>query len=167
MGNIQRPTLGSISGKWKHFINDEKCFLFYLERSFFLKYLNFCPEISGRVEERLDKKVKVFSNKVVAWETNDHKTHIPNTSRSQGNQTMKFDPLVEYNRRNRTNIFLEKSYTKCGGEASPRPISKKSKLSIYLDQQFEILLSLLLFYVRVEDYQYWKVHVLVKENDQK
>ena len=28
------------------------------------------------------------------------------------------------------NIFLEKSYTKCGGEAIPRPFSKKSKLRI-------------------------------------
>ena len=36
------------------------------------------------------------------------------------------------------NIFLEKSYTKCGGEASPRPFYKKSKLSISLDQQSEI-----------------------------
>ena len=32
------------------------------------------------------------------------------------------------------NIFLEKSYTECGGETNPRPISKKSKLNISLDQ---------------------------------
>ena len=31
------------------------------------------------------------------------------------------------------NISLEKWYTKCGGESSPRPFSKKSKLSISLD----------------------------------
>ena len=37
------------------------------------------------------------------------------------------------------NIFLETSYTKCGGEASPRNFYKKSKLSISLDQQFEML----------------------------
>ena len=36
------------------------------------------------------------------------------------------------------NIFLEKSYTECGGETIPRPSSKKSKLSIYLDRQSEI-----------------------------
>ena len=29
------------------------------------------------------------------------------------------------------NIFLEKSYTRCGGENIPRPSSKKSKLSFY------------------------------------
>ena len=38
------------------------------------------------------------------------------------------------------------------GEPSPRPFSKKSKLSISLDQQGEILYSLLLLYVQVEDY---------------
>ena len=47
------------------------------------------------------------------------------------NQTYKFIQLVEYNMRN---IFLEQSFTKYG-EASPRPFSKKSKLSISLDQQ--------------------------------
>ena len=35
------------------------------------------------------------------------------------------------------NIFFEKSYTKCGGEASSRPFYKKSKL--ILDQQSEML----------------------------
>ena len=40
---------------------------------------------------------------------------LANTSRSKGNQTMKFDQLIEYNLRN---IFLEKSDTKCGGETS-------------------------------------------------
>ena len=33
-------------------------------------------------------------------------------------------------------IFPEKSYTKCGGETISRPFSKKSKLSISLDQKF-------------------------------
>ena len=44
---------------------------------------------------------------------------------------MKFGQLIEYNMRN---IFLEKSFTKCGGETSPRPLSEKLKLSISLDQ---------------------------------
>ena len=44
---------------------------------------------------------------------------------------MKFGQLREYNMRNN---FLEKSYTKCGVETIPRPYSKKSKLSISLDQ---------------------------------
>ena len=45
---------------------------------------------------------------------------MPNMTRNKGNQTMKFGQLFEYKVRN---IFLEKSYTKCGGETRPRPIS--------------------------------------------
>ena len=56
---------------------------------------------------------------------------LPNISRSKDNQTMKFGQLIEYNMRN---IFVEKSYTRCGGETISRPFSKKSKLSISLDQ---------------------------------
>ena len=32
------------------------------------------------------------------------------------------------------NNFLEKSYTKCGGETSPTPFSEKLKLTVSLDQ---------------------------------
>ena len=42
---------------------------------------------------------------------------LPNISRTKGNKAMKFGQLVECNM---INIFHEKSYTKCGGEASPR-----------------------------------------------
>ena len=56
---------------------------------------------------------------------------LPNISRSIFNQAMKFSQLIEYNKRN---IFLEKSYTKFGGETIPRPFSKNSKLRICLDQ---------------------------------
>ena len=44
---------------------------------------------------------------------------------------MKFGQLVE---RGMRNIFLEKLYTKCGGETSPRPFSEKLKVSMSLDQ---------------------------------
>ena len=40
---------------------------------------------------------------------------------------MKFGQLIECNMRN---IFLEKPYTKCGGETSPRLFSEKSELNI-------------------------------------
>ena len=40
---------------------------------------------------------------VTTWLTNDYNTHLPNISRSKGNQTMKFGQLIEYNR----NIFLQ------------------------------------------------------------
>ena len=50
---------------------------------------------------------------------------LPKISRSEGNQTMKFGQLTEYNMRN---IFPEKSYTKCVGETSPKPFSEKNKI---------------------------------------
>ena len=52
-----------------------------------------------------------------------------NISRSKSNQAMKFAQLIENNMRN---ILLAKPYPKYGGD--PRPFSKKSKLSISLDQ---------------------------------
>ena len=56
---------------------------------------------------------------------------LPNISKSKGNQTMKFNKLIKYNIRN---IFLDKSCKKYGGEPTPKPVFKKSKLSISLDQ---------------------------------
>ena len=47
------------------------------------------------------------------------------------------------------NIFLEKSYTKCGGETSPRAFSEKLKLSISLDQWSKVLYSLFLLYPKL------------------
>ena len=44
---------------------------------------------------------------------------------------MKFGQLIDYNV---TNIFLEKPYTKRGGETSAGPFSGKLKLGISLDQ---------------------------------
>ena len=54
---------------------------------------------------------------------------------------MKLDQLIEYDIKN---IFLEKSYTKYGTETIPRPFTKKSKLSIALDQHCKVLHSLFL-----------------------
>ena len=59
---------------------------------------------------------------------------------------MKFSQLIEYNMRN---ISVEKSYTKCGGETIPRPLSEKSKLSISLDQPCKVLNSLFLLYANL------------------
>ena len=56
---------------------------------------------------------------------------LPNISRIKDNQAMKFGSLIEYKMRK---TFFEKSHLKCGGETIPRPFSKKSKLSIFLDQ---------------------------------
>ena len=56
---------------------------------------------------------------------------LPNILSNKDNQAIKFSQLREYNMKS---IFLEKPYTKCGGETSPRPFSRKLKLSISLDQ---------------------------------
>ena len=52
---------------------------------------------------------------------------LPNISRSESNQAMKFGKLIKYSMRKN---LLEKSYTK----TTPRPFSVKAKLSISLDQ---------------------------------
>ena len=50
---------------------------------------------------------------------------LSNILRGKCNQAMKFGQLIGYNIRN---IFLEKSFIKCGGETIPRPFSKKIKI---------------------------------------
>ena len=56
---------------------------------------------------------------------------LTNILKIKGNEAIKFGQLTEYNTRN---IFLEKSYTKCGGKTIATPFPIKSKLTIYLDQ---------------------------------
>ena len=56
---------------------------------------------------------------------------LTNISKSKDNQATKPGWLIGHNLKN---IFLEKSYTKFGGETISRPFSKKSKLCISLDQ---------------------------------
>ena len=65
---------------------------------------------------------------------------------------MKFRQLIEYNMKN---TFVEKSYTKRVGETIPRPLSKKSKLSIYLDQKCKDLKSLFLLYANMRPTKIW------------
>ena len=71
---------------------------------------------------------------------------LTNISGSKGNQAMKFGQLIEYNL---TNIFLERSYTKCGGEIIPRPFFKKSKLSLSPDEYYKVLYILLLLFAKL------------------
>ena len=49
---------------------------------------------------------------------------------------MKLGQLTQHSMRH---IFLKKSYTKCGREASPRPFYKKLKLRRFLNQQPEMI----------------------------
>ena len=90
------------------------------------------------VQKRFDKKAMVNFKlyDVTGWITNLCNIQLPKISRSNGNQTREMGQLIECKIRN---IFLEKSYTKYGGEASPRPFYKKTKSSISLNQQTEML----------------------------
>ena len=64
---------------------------------------------------------------VATWEANNCNVYMADISRTKGNQTVKFGQLIEHNMRN---IFLEKQYTKCGGETSPKPFFKNIKIKL-------------------------------------
>ena len=65
----------------------------------------------------------------------------------------KIGQLIECNMRN---IFVEKSYTKCGGETSPTPFSEKLKFSISLDQYSKVLYNFFLLYDKLRTIEiYW------------
>ena len=70
-----------------------------------------------------------------------------NITRREGNQTMKFGQLIEYNT---GKFFSKKSNTKCGREHNPKPLCKKLKFSISLNQNSEMLYNLFLLYTQVE-----------------
>ena len=77
-------------------------------------------------------------------------THtLTNASRSKDNQAMKFGQLIEYNIRN---IFLENDIQSMVRNYS-RPFSKKSKLSISLNELSKVLYSLPLLYVKLRTIQ--------------
>ena len=54
------------------------------------------------------------------------------------------------------NIFLEKPYTKYGGETSPRPFSGKLKLRLSLDQYTKVLYSLFLLYPKLRTIEIYR-----------
>ena len=64
---------------------------------------------------------------------------------------MKFGQLIECNMKN---IFLGKSYIKCGGETSPRPFSEKLKLSISMNEEPRVLYGLFLLYAKLRVSKY-------------
>ena len=103
------------------------------------------------IQDYLTKKIRLISKFITSQlEKQTIEIHIsPNISTSKDNQTMKFSQLIKYKR---ITTFLEKPHTKCGGETIPRPFSKKSKLSIFLDQQSKDL-QFVFIVCHVEDYQ--------------
>ena len=81
-------------------------FYFILKALFVLQILKFLSRRFGHTGKTLDQKDKVnFKiHDVTSWLTTViHK--LSNISQSKGNQTAKFDQLIEYNKRN---IVLQK-----------------------------------------------------------
>ena len=95
-------------------------FYLMLKALFVLEIFTFLSCLFGYGVKRLDKQAKVNLKIYVVtdWTANITITILSNISRSKDNQTIKLGKLIEYNLRN---LFLEKSYTKYGGKASPRP----------------------------------------------
>ena len=82
------------------FISPQKLFSFS-------RYLKFCLDFLVIQQNDLIRKI--------LWQ---FWNILSNVSWSKGNQTTKLGLLIEYNIRN---IFLEKLYTKCGGELVTDP----------------------------------------------
>ena len=93
-----------------------------LKALFLFEIFTFLSRHFGHVGKGYDKKVmvnfKIYNS--TDW-TRIITIHIlPNISKSKGNMTMKFGHLIEYKR----NVFLEKLYAICCGEASTDPLLK-------------------------------------------
>ena len=118
----------------------KNAFYFTVKALFVLKLFKFLSRLFCRVKKGLIRKIRLIPEFMTSQP--DYQAivmHIlANILKSKSNQIMKLGQSIEYNIRN---IFLEKSYTKCGGETSPRPSSRKSKLSISLDQYSKVLLN--------------------------
>ena len=119
------------SWRWKPFKDDEKCFMFYLKNSFRFWVISMSFWISDHVGKWLDKKAKVNFKIYDKLDKPNTMNILPDISRRKGNQIIKYGQLIEHNIRI---IFLEKSCTRYVGETSPRSFSRKSKLSISLEQ---------------------------------
>ena len=111
----------------------------------FSRYLSFYREFLVMQQNGLNRKIRLISGFMTSQlDCQTIAIHIfPNISRSKDNQTMTFSQLIENDMRN---IFLEKSYSNCRGETSPRPFSVKLKLTISLERQSKVLYSLFLLY---------------------
>ena len=87
------------------------------------RYLNFCSKFSFMSKNGLIRKTRLISKFMTSQPGQQTiAIHIlPNISGSKGNQATKFSQSIQHNMRN---IFLEKSYTKCGEDNIPRPFLK-------------------------------------------
>ena len=107
----------------------------------FSRYLSFCLDFSVMYQNGLIKMMRLTSNFMMSHPGQQTIViHMfPNILRSIDSQS------TECNMRN---IFLEKSYTKYGGETSSDPFSEKLKLTKSLDRWFKVLYSLFILNCR-------------------
>ena len=126
----------------------KNAFYFTLKVFSFSRYLTFCLDFLITQKNGLIRKIRSATKFMTSQPRKQTiAIHILQyISRNKDKQTMKFGQLIECNMRN---IFFQKSYIKCAGDTSPRQFSKKSKLSISLDQQPRVLQSLFLLYAKL------------------
>ena len=136
------------------FISPQKLFSFS-------RYLSFCLYFLVIAKSGLIRKIRLISKFINLLRSllitllNKQMlcTYYPISQEVKAIRQWNFGQLLEYNMRN---IFVEKSYTKCGEETIPRSFSKKLKLSISLDQQPKVLYILFLSYAKLRTIKiYW------------
>ena len=125
----------------------KNAFYFMLKAIFFLKIFKYFSQLCWSEGKQLSEKVKVNSSQSVQQTVTMH--ILPCISRSKVNQTMRFVQVIEYKMRN---ILLKKSFTKCVGEASPRPFYEKMKIERISGSAVWNVINLFLFY-QVEVHQ--------------
>ena len=121
---------------------------------FFSRYLNFCLNFLVVQKNGMIRKIKLIAKFMTSQpEKQIIAIHIlPNIPINKG-KTQVMEQKMEYKMRN---ISLEKSYTKRGRKTISRPFSKKSKLSISLNQYSKFLYSLFLLYAKLRAIKvYW------------
>ena len=106
------------------------CYFTY-KALFVLKMFMFCLDFLVMYRNGLVKQIRLTSKFTTSQPGSQTILIHTLPNRSRGNQTLKAGQLIECNI---GNIFLEKLYTKYGGETSPRPFSEILRLIISLDR---------------------------------
>ena len=119
-------------------------FYFMLKIIFVLMIFEFCLDLFGRLENSSIRKIRLISKFLVSQNGKQiiAMHMLPNVSKMATECMLLLKML-----------FLKKHT--CGREASPRPFYKRSKLSIFLDHQPEVLYRNVIrkCYVQVKAFQ--------------
>ena len=111
---LEKCSLKSDSHLSKKIVSFEKLFSF-------TRYLSFCHDFWSYKKNGLTRKIKLTSKFMTSQPGLQRiAIHIlPNISQSKSNQTMNFDQLIEYNKRN---VFLQKLCGKWSRETSSQAL---------------------------------------------